>query len=45
VPVMVGDDEITKKAFMDFTDNAVRAIAMRNANLEPTEIQEVVGQV
>ena len=43
VPVMVGDDEITKKAFMDFTDNAVRAIAMRNANLEPTEIQEIVG--
>ncbi len=43
VPVMVGDDELTKKAFMDFTDNAVRAIAMRNANLEPTEIQEIVG--
>ena len=42
VPVMVGDDELTKKAFMDFTDNAVRAIAMRNANLEPTEIQEIV---
>ena len=44
IPVMVGDDEITKKAFMDFTDNAVRAIAMRNANLEPTEIQEIVVQ-
>jgi len=44
VPVMVGDDELTKKAFMDFTDNAVRAIAMRNANLEPTEIQEIVAQ-
>ena len=38
VPAMVGDDELTKKAFMDFTDNAVRAIAMRNANMEPTEI-------
>jgi len=44
VPVMMGDDELTKKAFMDFTDNAVRAIAMRNANLEPTEIQEIVAQ-
>ena len=44
VPVMVGDDDLTKKAFMDFTDNAVRAIAMRNANLEPTEIQEIVVQ-
>jgi ATP-binding protein involved in chromosome partitioning len=44
VPVMLGDDALTKKAFMDFTDNAVRAIAMRNANLEPTEIQEIVAQ-
>jgi len=40
---MVGDDEITKKAFMDFAANAVRGIAMRNANLEPTEIQEIVA--
>ena len=43
VPLMVGDDALTKKAFMDFTDNAVRAIAMRNANMAPTEIQEMVG--
>jgi len=41
IPAMVGDDPITKKAFMDFAANAVRGIAMRNANLEPTEIQEV----
>jgi len=43
VPAMVGDDTITKKAFMDFAANAVRGIAMRNANLEPTEIQEIVA--
>ena len=43
VPAMIGDDSITKKAFMDFTANAVRGIAMRNANLEPTEIQEIVA--
>lgn len=43
VPAMVGDDAITKKAFMDFAANAVRGIAMRNANLEPTEIQEIVA--
>ncbi len=43
IPAMVGDDELTKKAFMDFTANAVRGIAMRNANLEPTEIQEIVA--
>jgi ATP-binding protein involved in chromosome partitioning len=42
VPAMVGDDAITKKAFMDFASNAVRGIAMRNANLEPTEIVAMV---
>jgi ATP-binding protein involved in chromosome partitioning len=42
IPAMVGDDAITKKAFMDFTANAVRGIAMRNANMEPTEIVEIV---
>ena len=42
VPIMVSDDELTKKAFLDFAANATRGIAMRNANLEPTEIQEMV---
>jgi ATP-binding protein involved in chromosome partitioning len=42
VPALVGDDAITKKAFMDFTANAVRGIAMRNANMEPTEIVEMI---
>ena len=42
VPIMVSDDEITKKAFQEFTANATRGIAMRNANLEPTAIQEIV---
>ena len=41
VPSMVSDDAVTKKAFRDFTANAVRGIAMRNANLEPTEIQAI----
>lgn len=41
VPVMVTDDEISKKAFIDFAGHAVRGIAMRNANLEPTEIMEI----
>lgn len=30
-PIMMSDDEITKKAFMDFTGNAVREIAIKNA--------------
>jgi ATP-binding protein involved in chromosome partitioning len=42
VPVMVSDDEISKKAFEEFTANAVRGIAMRNANMPATEIQEVL---
>lgn len=42
IPVMVGDDIISKKAFFDFAGQAVRGIAMRNANLAPTEIQAIV---
>jgi len=41
-PAMVGQDDITIKAFMDFASNAVRGIAMRNANLEPTSIVEIL---
>lgn len=42
-PVMVSDDAITKKAFADFTDNAVRSIAMRNAELPVTELLTTVA--
>ena len=42
VPIMISEDELTKKAFLDFAANATRGIAMRNANLEPTKIQEMV---
>jgi ATP-binding protein involved in chromosome partitioning len=38
----VSDDTVSKKAFMDFAGQAVRAIAMRNANLAPTEVQEII---
>ena len=41
VPVMVSDDKITRKAFEEFAANAVRSIAMRNAQIAPTEIQKV----
>jgi ATP-binding protein involved in chromosome partitioning len=37
-PVMVSDDAITKKAFAEVTANAVRSIAMRNAELPRTEL-------
>ena len=42
VPVMVSDDILSKAAFMEFAGNAARGIAMRNANLEPTTIQEII---
>lgn len=42
VPIMVSDDTITKAAFEEFAGNAARGIAMRNANMEPTQIQEVL---
>ena len=42
VPLMLSDDEITKKAFAEFAGNAARGIAMRNANMAATEIQQIL---
>jgi ATP-binding protein involved in chromosome partitioning len=42
-PVMVSDDAITKKAFAEVTANAVRSIAMRNAELPATELLTIVA--
>ena len=42
VPVMISDDIESKKAFAEFAGNAARGIAMRNANMAATEIQEVL---
>ena len=44
VPVMMSDDETSKKAFQEFTDNVVRSISMRNANLSSERVAEVVGE-
>ena len=38
IPAMVSDDAISQKAFSEFAANAIRGIAMRNANLEPTTL-------
>lgn len=43
IPIMASDEEITKKAFMDFAGNAARGIAMRNANIAPTQVVEMAG--
>ena len=42
VPVMIGDDEISKKAFTEFSDNAIRGIAIRNAQLPVTEVSAIM---
>jgi ATP-binding protein involved in chromosome partitioning len=43
VPIMAGDDVVTRKAFSDFAGNAARSIAMINANLKADRVAEVVG--
>ncbi|HEU4861028.1 MAG TPA: Mrp/NBP35 family ATP-binding protein [Chitinophagaceae bacterium] len=42
IPVMMGDDAISKKAFEDFAAHVVRSVSMRNANMKSTVIAEVV---
>lgn len=43
VPAMIGDDNQSKQAVMDFAAAAVRQIAIRNANLPTTKKVEVVA--
>jgi ATP-binding protein involved in chromosome partitioning len=45
IPMMIGDDEISKKAFRQFAGSAARGIAMRNAQLPSTEVQEVLEEI
>lgn len=42
IPIMVSDDKITQQAFWTVTGNAVRSIAMRNANMDATKVVEVL---
>jgi ATP-binding protein involved in chromosome partitioning len=42
IPIMVSDDDITKKAFEEFAGYATRSIAMRNANLSVNQVVEVI---
>jgi ATP-binding protein involved in chromosome partitioning len=43
VPIMVTDDAVTKKAFVEFAGSAVRSIAMLNANMRSDKVAEVVA--
>ena len=43
IPVMISDDNISKKAFSEFSGNAVRSIAMINTNMKVERVAEVVA--
>ena len=42
VPIMISEDQVTKKAFEGFAAQVVRSIAMRNANMSSEQIAETV---
>lgn len=42
IPILMSDDEITKKAFYEFAGNVARSASMRNAHMQPQQIAEVV---
>ena len=43
VPVMMSDDDVSKKAFKEFAGDVVRSIAMRNANIEQAKVASLVS--
>jgi ATP-binding protein involved in chromosome partitioning len=45
VPIMMSDDEVSKRAFEEFAAAAARSISMRNANMSAAEVSEVVEEV
>ena len=44
VPVMMTNEETTKKAFADFAGNVARSVSMRNAHMKTQQIAEVVEE-
>jgi ATP-binding protein involved in chromosome partitioning len=42
VPIMMSDEEITKKAFREFAADVARSISMRNANMTAVEVEQVL---
>src|SRR6187402_2597116 len=42
VPAIISDDEITRRAFLEFAGNVARGTSMRNAHMKPEQIAEVV---
>jgi len=44
VPVMMGDDGVTKAAFFEFAGTVARSVSMRNAHMKAEEVAEVVEE-
>ncbi len=44
VPIMMSDDEVSKKAFYDFAGIVARSVSMRNAHMKKEEVMEVVEE-
>lgn len=44
VPVMMSDDEVSKKAFEDFASSAIRSISMMNADMSTHKVAELVEE-
>jgi ATP-binding protein involved in chromosome partitioning len=42
-PIMMSNDEVSKKAFADFAAQVVRSISMKNANIETQKVAELVS--
>ena len=45
IPAIVSDDEITRRAFLEFAGNVARSTSMRNAHMKPEEIAEAVEEI
>ncbi len=43
IPAVINDEPITKEAFTTLAQAVARAVAMRNANMAPTKILEIVS--
>src|SRR5687768_4675341 len=44
VPAIISDDEITRRAFLEFAGNVARSTSMRNAHMKTEEVAEVVEE-
>ncbi len=44
IPIMMSDDEVSKKAFYEFAGIVARSVSMRNAHMKSEQVAEVVEE-